>query len=228
MADKFLSKTGFIYYHNRIKNLFARKDALETLDAKVEDIIAEGGEPNVIETIRVNGAALSPDAQKAVDISVPTATSQLTNDSDFATEGYVDEHGGKIDIIQVNGTAQPITNKTVDIAVPEAVSELTNDSGYQTEAQVQALIDSELEGITGIDFEVVDSLPATGKKGVIYLVHKGGTAADIYDEFIWVTPTSGSAHFEQIGTTDIDLSDYWSKTELEAITTAEIDEIMGA
>lgn len=39
---------------------------------------------NVIETVKVNGAALTPNA-KAVDITVPTKTSQLTNDKGFIT-----------------------------------------------------------------------------------------------------------------------------------------------
>ena len=37
-----------------------------------------GGEENVIETVKVNGTALTPDANKAVDVSVPTETT-VTN-----------------------------------------------------------------------------------------------------------------------------------------------------
>ena len=165
----------------------------------------------------------------ALKSEIPTATSELTNDGDgqsnFATESYVQQNGGKIDVIQVNGAARPITNKTVNIDVPTATSEITNDSDFQTEAEVQALIDAELADITGIEFEVVQTLPATGVKGTIYLVPKTGSTGDIYDEYIYVTPAGGTAHFEKIGTTDIDLSDYWSKAELVAITTAEIDTI---
>lgn len=230
MADKYVNSTGLQYFYNRIKNIFAKQTDLDTLETTVEGIIAEGGEPNTIETVKVNGTALTPDANKAVDVTVPTATSDLTNDGDgdsnFATESYVSEHGGKIDVIQVNGQAQTITNKTVNIPIPTTVSSFTNDADYQTEAEVQALIDSELEGITGIDFQVVTELPATGTKGVIYLLQNQTSPTDMYDEYIWVTPTGGTAHFEQIGTTAVDLSGYWSKAELTAITTAEIDTII--
>lgn len=44
-----------------------------------------GGDVNVIETVKVNGTALTPDANKAVNVSVPTQTSQLTNNSGFVT-----------------------------------------------------------------------------------------------------------------------------------------------
>lgn len=47
--------------------------------------IEAGAEANVIETVKVNGTALTPDANKAVDVTVPTATSDLTNDSGFLT-----------------------------------------------------------------------------------------------------------------------------------------------
>ena len=43
-----------------------------------------GYQANVIETIKVNGATLTPSA-KVVDITVPTSTTQLTNDSGFIT-----------------------------------------------------------------------------------------------------------------------------------------------
>lgn len=240
MADKYLKNTGLSYFYNRLKTIFALKT------------------------------------------EIPTKTSDLTNDGDgtsnFATEEYVEDNGGKIDSISMNGTPQTITNKSVNLIVtdltvdttghgsatiskgtnevviqhtatggarietseghasllasvgdlPTKTSDLTNDSDFQTEAEVQALIDAELEGITGIEFEVVDTLPAQGVKGTIYLLHNQGQAQDIYDEYIWVSPTGQTAQWEKIGTTDVDLSGYWSKTELVAITTAEIDTIIGA
>lgn len=218
MSDQYLNKTDLAYYHNRLKTLFALDSDLDALAAQVE----------------------------AID--VPTATSELTNDGDgespFATEDYVDQNGGKIDVIKVNGTAQTITDKAVDIAVPTDNSQLANGAGYQTatdvdgavdaklansgdpyvtESDAQELIDDALADITGIDFEVVQELPQTGEKGVIYLVPNSGSGADTYDEYIWIEPTGGTAHFEKIGSTDVDLSDYWAKSELVAITTAEID-----
>lgn len=50
---------------------------------KLKDV-AEGAQVNVIESIKKNGVAISP-VEKAVDISVPTKTSDITNDSGFIT-----------------------------------------------------------------------------------------------------------------------------------------------
>lgn len=248
--EKFLNYTGLDYYHSRVKTLFPSKTEFNALDDKVDEIIAEGGEPNVIEVVQKNGTAL-PVNNKTVNVTVPTTvaelsdasdyaevsdlptkTSDLANDGDgadsnspFATQAYVAANGGKIDTIKVNGTAQTITNKAVDITVPTKTSDLTNDSDFQDETEVQALIDAALADITGIDFQVVQQLPQSGEKGVIYLVPNSGSGSNTYDEYIWVEPTGGTAHFEKIGSTDVDLSGYWAKTELTAITTAEIDTI---
>ena len=128
----------------------------------------------------------------------------------------------KIESIKVNGVVQDIKTKEVDITVPTDNASLANGAGYQKAAEVQAAINEALSGITGIDFQIVSALPATGVKGTIYLMaHSHGTG-DSYDEYIWL-PTSSK--FEKIGNTDIDLSGYLKKTDMVAITNAEIDTI---
>lgn len=128
----------------------------------------------------------------------------------------------KIESIKVNGVVQDIKTKEVDITVPTDNASLANGAGYQKAAEVQAAINEALSGITGIDFQIVSALPATGKKGTIYLMaHSHGTG-DSHDEYIWL-PTSSK--FEKIGNTDIDLSGYLKKTDMVAITNAEIDTI---
>lgn len=184
--------------------------------------IASGAEANVIEGVTVNGSDATITNKKAI-ISVPTKTSDLTNDSNFVADGsYVHtdnnytttdknklsavESGAEvnvIDTISINGTDATVTNKKVDITVPTKVSDITNDSGFQTASDVASAINSAIGGITSISFEVVTSLPATGQNGVIYLMSNGGTDPNIYDEYIYV-----NNNFEKIGTTEVDLSNY--------------------
>lgn len=152
MADKFINETGLQTVKTWINNKFATETEVSALSDRVDEIISEGGEPNTIETVKVNGTALTPDAQKAVNVTVPINTSSLTNDGDgnsnFATEDYVAQNGGKIDVIQVNGTAQTITNKTVNIAVPTRLSELDNDG----------------DGTTGSEYATVSYVDTNGGK----------------------------------------------------------------
>lgn len=235
MADNFLNKTGLQYFYNRIKTVFADKGEFETVKGQVEDLIETGGEPNVIETVKVNGTALVPDAQKAVDVTVPTdqditdladvaiaASISGSDTGSIASKGYVATNGGKIDVIKVNGTAQTIVNKEVNIAVPTKTSDITNDSTYQTLAEVTQAIDDAIAEVTQFDYEIVSTLPASGTKGTIYLVEDSQNPGS-YEEYIWIETS-----WEKIGNTGtIDLSGYWAKTELTAITTAEIDVIIG-
>lgn len=119
-----------------------------------------------------------------------------------------------------NGDTVPITNKIANISVPTKLSDLTNDSGFQTATQVSTAISEAVADITSFEFEVVQSLPATGQAGIIYLVAHSHGAGDAYDEYIWTGST-----FEKIGNTDVDLSGYQLSSELKEITTAEVDEI---
>ena len=77
---------------------------------------------------QINNNFSELDVNKADNSDLPTKTSQLTNDGDgsskFATESYVNENGGKIDDIKVNGNSQTITNKSVNIIVPVKASDV--------------------------------------------------------------------------------------------------------
>lgn len=124
-------------------------------------------------------------------------------------------------------TDASISNKTItlgsnSVTIPTNNNQLTNGAGYQTASDVSSAISSAIGDITGIEYQIVEKLPGTGEKGVIYLISNNGSGQNIYDEYIW----TGTA-FEKIGTTDVDLSNYWSKTDLVAIQNNEIDTIMG-
>lgn len=142
---------------------------------------------------------------------------------------YIDAAGENnvIEIIQKNGVNLTVQNKTVNIPIPTDVDieALITAHGYQTESDVNTLIDDALADITEIDFVLVDTLPATGEKGKIYLVPNGSTGSNVKDEYVWIEPTGGTAYFEKIGSTDIDLSGYVQASEMHALTNAEIDTI---
>lgn len=132
-----------------------------------------------------------------------------------------------IEKIQKNGVDLTISNKTVNIPIPTDadIESLITDHGYQTASDVSDAIDAALADITGIEFELVNELPQTGEKGVIYLVPNSGSGNNAKDEYIWIEPTSGNPYFEKIGSTDIDLSGYVQASEMHALTNAEIDTI---
>lgn len=99
MAIEYLDKSGLTLLISKIKAALGGKvdvvsgKGLSTNDytnaekSKLSDI-ASGAQVNVIESVKVNGTKVEP-SSKAVDISVPTKVSQLTNDSEFQTSTQV-------------------------------------------------------------------------------------------------------------------------------------------
>ena len=75
--------------------------------------------------------------------------------------------------------------------------------------------------LDGIDYEVDQQLPATGQKGIIYLIPNGSSEQEnIYDEYIWIPPLQEgeSGRFEFIGTTQTDLTNYVDLSSAQTIT----------
>ena len=66
--------------------------------------------------------------------SIPTATSDLTNDSNFITAAEA-----PVQDVTVNGTSV-LSNGTAAVTVPTATSDITNDSGFITLADVPAQV----------------------------------------------------------------------------------------
>ena len=97
-----------------------------------------------------------------------------------------------------------VENKALDTTV-------TKDSGnYITSGAVKTAIDGAISGVTQFDIQKYDSfdkLPATGKKGVIYIIAHAHGTNDSYDEYIWNTALTTPA-YEKIGNTDVNLSQY--------------------
>ena len=86
--------------------------------------------------------------------------------------------------------------------VPTTVSSFTNDANYQNASQVTTAINAAIAGISGISFEIVQTLPATGDSGTIYLVPAGQSpTGDIYAEWIYI-----NSSWEKLGTTAVDLT----------------------
>ena len=163
------------------------------------------------------------------------STGELVDSGSFLSEKQIVQTTGQstTDVMSQKAVTQALNGKANTSAIPTRVGQLTNDSGYQTASQVSSAIASAVGGITSFEYEVVQTLPSTGEAGKIYLVANGGTTPNIYDEYIWVNNA-----FEKIGTTEIDLSNYYTKTQTDTLlgakanqsttyTKAEVDTALG-
>lgn len=209
MAYNFLDENGLLYFWQKIKSIFAKQSDLattngnvSTLQTTVSGLVAAGAEANVIDAINVNNVPL-PVSNKTVNVPVPTNNTELTNGAGYQTASDVAS--------AISGKANAATT-LAGYGITDAY----------TKTQTDAEIASAVAGITGISFEVVQTLPATGTPGTIYLV-PNPQRANSYTEYIYVNNT-----WENLGSTDVDLSGYVQSSDLVAITNAEIDTIIAS
>ena len=161
---------------------------------------------------------------------IPSKVSDLQNDS-----GYLTEH-------------QDISGKADKSEIPTSVSQLTNDSGYLTSftetdptvpswakaaqkptytaAEVGAPTVSEMNTAIGtaignvhqFEVQVVQALPTQNiQEHTVYFVPKTGETNDVYDEYIYVNNA-----WEMIGNTQIDLSNYATKSEIPTVPVQDV------
>lgn len=176
--------------------------------------IATGAQVNKIETIKVNGTTQTI-TSKAVDISVPTNTNQLTNGAGFITG---------------------ISSSDVTSALGYTPYNSTNPSGYQTASDVSTAISSALSSTYKPKGSVAfANLPAlsSANEGNVYNVTDAFTTTSDFVEGagnsypagtnVVIVNTSGSTYKYDVLAGFVDLSAYQLSSDLVAITNAEIN-----
>lgn len=142
---------------------------------------SSGGEANVIETVKVNGTALVPDSNKAVDVIVPTKTSDLTNDSGFVTSSDVSERLlSKQDTITGGATTIASDNLTAGRAL------VSNSNG---KVAVSAVTSRELGYLDGVTSSIQTQLNAKASSSALATVATSGSYNDLTNK-----PTIPSAY----------------------------------
>ena len=137
---------------------------------------------------------------------------------------------------RVNGKQETLTagdNISIDsgntisvIGMPENISDLTNDSGFVTIEDViddsesssgktysSTKINELISNLNQFNVVVVNELPSAGTSHTLYFVpQSGASGSDVMDEYMWIENT-----WELVGTTRIDLSQYYTVAETNAL-----------
>ena len=227
MAKKYLDDSGLTYFWGKITGKFVAKETgkgLSTEDYTTAEKtklngIATGAEVNTIDTVKVNGTALTP-SSKEVNITVPTKVSDITNDSGFITG---------------------INSTDVTTALGFTPYNATNPDGFQTASQVNGAIDAKISSAYKAKGSVTfANLPAAGSsyEGFVYNVSDSfTTTADFVEGAgntypagtnVVIINTTGSTYKYDVLSGFVDLSAYELSADLVAITNAEIDTIVAS
>lgn len=94
-------------------------------------------------------------------------------------------------------------------------------------AQALQMLNTTISGLNFINATVVEELPTVGiSTTTIYLVPSDDPQSEnVYDEYINLDGTS--AGWEKIGSTEIDLSNYYTKTETDTLLGGKVDKVNG-
>ena len=150
--------------------------------------IDNNADVNIIEKVELNGSILTPDENKAINIKVPTKTSDLTNNSDFVSDAsyvHID-----VDSALSGSSSNPVENQAIHTALAgkldttlkganNGLAELDANGKVPT-SQLPSFVDDVVEA------DNYDSLPVEGETGKIYVT------LDTNKTYRW----SGSAYVE--------------------------------
>lgn len=127
----------------------------------------------------------------------------------------IQEKGNYVTEIELSQNLDKKANKEdipdVSSFITNTVNNLTN---YYTklETYTQSEVNNLIGSITTINFKVVDTLPEIGESNLIYLVPSiTKSIQNIKDEYIWV-----DNNWESIGSTQVDLTNYYNKSEVDS------------
>lgn len=142
-------------------------------------------------------------AGKAAPIYPPKGRCQCEEEIEELRQELLAEIAGKQDELTA-GENISITKDGDTTVISATGADLSN---YYTKSETysKTQVDDLIDAIETGEFVIVQSLPATGEAKTIYLVPKAGGG---YTEHIYI-----NGGWEEIGDTDIDLSNYYTKSQ---------------
>lgn len=135
------------------------------------------------------------------------------------TEGDIVSWNNKSDF---SGSYDDLTGKP---SIPTKLSDLTNDEGFikntvnnlenyylKQDVYTKEEVNTIIGNLHSVSISVVETLPDVGESNIIYFVPKTGSENDVYDEYVYINNS-----WEHIGSTQVDLTDYYNKNQINGL-----------
>lgn len=226
MANQYVTKEDLNYAAQKQKAKFQAKESGKSLvsDTEIEKLagVAAGAQVNVLETVKVNGQAVSA-TDKAVDITVPTNEEIEGKISTAITEANVD---GKI--------SAAFEEADIDGKISTAIANANVDGKISTAieaANIDGKIKAAVTGVYKVKGSVtLSNLPTDGvEEGHVYNITEDFTTTTAFVEGSGVEyPAGTNVVYTAEGKWDCmagtyDFSDFVKSSDILEITEAEID-----
>lgn len=182
------------------------------LKYKVVDSLPTNSSGETISILDASGKDLSG-AKLLLDIGSSYALSQANG-----VENIVECTNGFIKVVEISSLAR-IAASDLDLVlcVQDSQQNITklycnaesiNLTEYVLPSDFGTVVNISYNGV--LELIQVELAGESPEEGVIYLVSKEDSSNDIYDEYMWI-----SNQWELIGSTAVDLSQYYTKTEID-------------
>lgn len=222
MAEKFLNQHGLETYNDalqaKIAENYATKEYVNNMTAdaglkyKVVDSLPTNSSGETISILDASGKDLSG-AKLLLDIGSSYALSQANG-----VENIVECTNGFIKVVAISSLARiAASDPDLALCIQDSQQNITklycnaesiNLTEYVLPSDFGTVVNISYNGVLElIQVELVGESP---EEGVIYLVSKEDPSNDVYDEYMWI-----SNQWELIGSTSTDLSQYYTKIEID-------------
>lgn len=122
--DKLIDLDRLSAFKDKADLLYAKGSDLAALSDRVDGIVETGGEPNVIETVKVNNSALTPDANKAVNVTIAESTNNgkiKVNNVDVTVHGLKSAAYTESTAYDASGAAAAVLGSSTDSSTAKTV-----------------------------------------------------------------------------------------------------------
>ena len=169
---------GTIFYKEAFEDIYVQdlivdkiavctgtKNEFLKADGSLDDVTETGAQKNIIETIKVNNTALTP-TNKTVNITVPTKTSDLTNDDNVVKDAnyiHTDNNYTSAEKTKLsNALTTPTTvSKTDQSFAYRAVENGVVPTGAASIAKIKGRTDGWNQGVRNAQFDAVGNWNST-------------------------------------------------------------------
>lgn len=187
MSNRIVTYGNLSTFAAEIKAKYAKQADLAELQTQVEGLVTTGGQPNVIETVKVNGVALTPDENKAVDVTIthPEYSIVKAADSGDYAAVYNLTKDGSIVGASIN-IPKDLVVKSGSVVGNEIVLVLNDEAGTEIKIPVESLIEYVTSGSAAGDMIVVavsddHKVTATITDGTITLAKLADEVKNAFD-----------------------------------------------
>lgn len=236
----------------KVKADYATKQELSTLSGKVDGLITTGGQPNVIEGVKVNGSLLTLTG-KIADILIKESTANgkiSVNNVDVAVHGLaalaykanvayddlatalknlIDSKAAQSDLDTLTGTGDGSIQKMIDAAINKFATDVTDDDVVNSYKELIDWVAKHGPEATKMAQGISDNKTAIADlKKFVGELPKGATSTTVVAYIAEAINALSIGDYAKTADVNTALGNYYKKTEVDTALGKKADKVANA